>query len=184
MSYRTWSLIPMATWPTLTCRRSRILRHSPCMSSIQMSTPEMPEQRKTVMTGVNPHVTWWHSSAVLPSRLSEEGWLAEAVHSTCPSVWLLQEEKTPELRSSDEWSESFTEETALVRGKYLHIHSLHTSASMIHTWSEASISEQLKQDGGSSRGSGDGVWMMVPTATSRVRQQNKPIQKHQNTNGY
>lgn len=42
-----------------------------------------------------------------------------------------------------------------------------------HTLSEASIcdvSEQLKQEGGSSRGSGDGVWMAVPITASSQRQ--------------
>lgn len=44
----------------------------------------------------------------------------------------------------------------------------------IHTFSEAPIcdvSEQLKQDGGSSRGSGDRVWIVVPTGTSSEREQ-------------
>lgn len=39
----------------------------------------------------------------------------------------------------------------------------------VHTFSEPSIcdvSEQLKQDGGSSRGSGDRVRIVVPTGTS------------------
>ena len=60
----------------------------------------------TVKTEVNQRVTSRHNPAVLPSKQYEDGWFAEVDHSKCPSVWLLQEEKTPELRSSDEWSES------------------------------------------------------------------------------
>lgn len=44
-----------------------------------------------------------------------------------------------------------------------------TSSRLNHTFSDASIwevSEQLKQDGGSSRGSGEGVLIVVPTGTS------------------
>lgn len=43
-SYLTWSLIPIATWPILTCRRSRILRHwSSRTFSIQTSMPAESE---------------------------------------------------------------------------------------------------------------------------------------------
>lgn len=103
---RTWSLIPTATWPTLTWRRSRILRHSPPTFSIQMSTPASQSQSTEWRQTRQPkHSENFLSS--LPSKQYEDAWLAEANHSRCLSVWLLHEEKTPELRSSDEWSESW-----------------------------------------------------------------------------
>lgn len=41
------------------------------------------------------------------------------------------------------------------------------------------LSEQLKQDGGSSRGSGDGVGIVVPKATSgRMQHTNKMLFHH------
>lgn len=47
----TLSLIPMATWPTRISRRSRILTHSPCMFSIQMSTPAGAHRQNTSVLG-------------------------------------------------------------------------------------------------------------------------------------
>lgn len=48
---------------------------------------------------------------------------------------------------------------------------------VIPTLSEASCeaSEQLKQDGGSSRGSGDRVWTVVPKGTSGRTQHEEPF---------
>lgn len=52
---------------------------------------------------------------------------------------------------------------------------------LIPTLSEASIceaSEQLKQDGGSSRGSGDRVWNVVPKATSGRTERKRNMKSH------
>lgn len=90
--------------------------------------------------------------------------MAEANQSARPPVRLLQEENTPELRSSDECSESFNSETSIEL-----LWGFDSCRRVIPTLSEASsceVSEQLKQDGGSSRGSGDRVWNVVPKATS------------------
>lgn len=46
-----------------------------------------------------------------------------------------------------------------------HAQRLHTSEASV-----CDVSEQLKQDGGSSRGSGEGVWIVVPIGTSRKSQ--------------
>lgn len=54
INHLTWSLIPIATCPTLTCRRSRILRHSPWTFSIQMSTPGASEQWITIKNRSRP----------------------------------------------------------------------------------------------------------------------------------
>lgn len=57
---------------------------------------------------------------------------------------------------------------------------------MTLTSSEASVcevSEQLKQDGGSSRGSGDGVWTVVPRATSGGEEQEHKEACHHFTEG-
>lgn len=102
--------------------------------------------------------------------------MAEANQSARPSVRLLQEENTPELRSSDECSESFSRETnsELLCG-------FDSCRRVIPTLSEASIceaSEQLKQDGGSSRGSGDRVWTVVPKATSGRRERKRNMKSH------
>lgn len=102
--------------------------------------------------------------------------MAEANQSARPSVRLLQEENTPELRSSDECSESFSSETnsELLCG-------FGSCRRVIPTLSEASIceaSEQLKQDGGSSRGSGDRVWTVVPKATSGRRERKRNMKSH------
>lgn len=77
---------------------------------------------------------------------------------------LWQEEKTPELRSSDECSESFRRERS-----FFHFFSGSGRCRRVIRTSVASlwdVSEELKQDGGSSRGSGDGVEIVAPKVTS------------------
>lgn len=94
----TCSLIPMATCPTLTCRRSRILRHSPWTFSIQMSTPGAASDNNKTRRSTGVCI---RAVTVRPPHLQSSRKTADWPRPTTPDVLLSGCCRRRRLQSSD-----------------------------------------------------------------------------------